>query len=315
MGAHYGINPYLTGPDAIRLDGIFPYVGAKWSSIPSAYGPMFTVGSYLLARLSVTWSVIAYKSIAAAASLGLVSLTWRCARLRGIDPVRAVALVGLNPLLVVYGVGGGHNDLLMLLVLAAALTMLLAHRDAAGGAFSVLAVGIKLTGALLLPFALADGGARRGLADRRGLLLGCLAGVALVVALSIAFFGAGSVHLFATVNRAQREGDWLSISGALREKLGLETIGHAVGDVLIAGCLLVCVRLLVGVWRGAVDWIDATGWATLALLVASSSLLPWYVAWALPLAALARDGRLRGAALWMTGIVQGIELLGFIPHG
>ena len=44
---------------------------------------------------------------------------WNAARLRGLDPVKAAALVGLNPLIVVYGVGGGHNDLLMLAVLMA----------------------------------------------------------------------------------------------------------------------------------------------------------------------------------------------------
>lgn len=315
MGAHYGVNPYLNGPYAIRLDGVFPYVGAKWSSIPSAYGPVFTAGSYLLARLTVATSVIAYKSIAAAASLGLVALVWRCARLRSIDPVRAIALVGLNPLLVVYGVGGGHNDLLMLLALAASLYALLARRDTAGGALSMLAIGIKLTGGLVLPFALADGGSRRGISGRRQLVIGCVAGLTVIAALSVALFGSGSLHLFSTVSQAQHEGDWLSISGAIREKLGLQTVGHVVGDVLITGFVVVCGRLLIAVWRGLIDWIDAAGWATLAMLVASSSLLPWYVGWMLPLAALGRDPRLRKVALAMTGVVQGIELLGYIPHG
>jgi hypothetical protein len=315
MGAHYGVNPYLNGPDAIRLDSVFPYVGAKWSSIPSAYGPVFTLGSYLLAPLTVASSVVACKSIAAAASLGLVSLVWRGARLRGIDPVRAIALVGLNPLLVVYGVGGGHNDLLMLLALAAALVMLLAGREATGGALSILAVGIKLTGGLMLPFALADGGVGRGAAGRRALVLGCVTGLGLLAALSVAFFGSGPLHLFSTVGQAQRDGDWLSISGAIREKLGLQTVGVVVGDALIAGFLLTCVWLLARVWRGAIDWVAAAGWATVAMLVAANSLLPWYVGWTLPLAALGRDARLRTAVLGMTGVVLGIELLGSIPHG
>jgi hypothetical protein len=53
MGADYGVNPYLNGPAAIRLDRVFPYVGAKWSYIPSAYGPVFTALSYVLAPLSI----------------------------------------------------------------------------------------------------------------------------------------------------------------------------------------------------------------------------------------------------------------------
>jgi hypothetical protein len=43
--------------------------------------------------------------------------------------------------------------------------------------------------------------------------------------------------------------------------------------------------------------------------------LPWYVAWLLPLAALAADRRLWRTAIVMTGVIQGIELLGYIPHG
>jgi hypothetical protein len=313
MGAHYGVNPYVNGPYAIRLDGVFPYVGAKWSYIPSAYGPAFTAFSYLLAPLSIATSVIAYKSIAALASLALVAVVWRCAQLRGSDPVRAAALVGLNPLLVVYGVGGGHNDLLMLLALAGSLYAVLAGRDRAGGGLSMLAVGIKLTAGLTLPFALAECLRRRP--GRPGLLVGAAAGLAVVAALSFAVFGSGALHLLATVSQSQSEGDWKSIPGAISDRLGAPGLGHAVG-LALAGCFAgVAGWLVVRVARGQLDWIDGAGWATLAMLLASSSLLPWYVGWLLPLAALARDPRLRTCALAMTGVVQFIQLLGYIPHG
>jgi hypothetical protein len=315
MGADYGVNPYLNGPAAIRLDRVFPYVGAKWSYIPSAYGPVFTALSYVLAPLSIAASVIAYKSIAALASLALVALVWRCARLRGIDPVRAAALVGLNPLLVVYGVGGGHNDLLMLVALAGALYALLAGRERAGGALAVLAIGIKLTAGLVLPFALAAPGPHRGTRRRRDLLIGAGVAFALIAALSFALFGSGALHLLTTVRESQSEGDWKSIPGVIGQRLGLPAVGRVVGLLLVAAFVGVCVTLLVRVWRGTLDWIEAAGWATLAMLIASSSLLPWYVGWMLPLAALGRDRRLTVMALVMTGVVQGIQLLGYIPHG
>jgi len=54
--------------------------------------------------------------------------------------------------------------------------------------------------------------------------------------------------------------------------------------------------------------------ATLALLLTLPWVMPWYVAWLLPLAALGTDRRLFKAALVMTGVVQGIQLLGYIPH-
>ena len=88
MGALYGTNPYTHGPYAISLDGVFPYIGSKWSYIPTAYGPVFTVFSYLLVPLSIAASVFAYKSIAALASIALVAVVWHCARLRGGNPVQ-----------------------------------------------------------------------------------------------------------------------------------------------------------------------------------------------------------------------------------
>jgi hypothetical protein len=63
------------------------------------------------------------------------------------------------------------------------------------------------------------------------------------------------------------------------------------------------------------DWIDGAGWATLAMIVSASSLLPWYVAWLLPMVALCSDRRLWRAGTVITGVVLGIRLLGYIPHG
>jgi alpha-1,6-mannosyltransferase len=315
MGALYGANPYLYGPHAIAPDPIFPYIGAKWAYIPSAYGPVFTVLTYALGPLSIAASVLAYKSIAAVASLAVVALVWNLARLRGISPVRATALVGLNPLLVLYGVGGGHNDLLMLLALVGGMYVLLIRRERLGGGLMVLAVGIKLTAALLLPFALAADGRHRGRDRRRNFAIGAACGLALVAALGFSVFGTGTLHLLATVQKSQNEGDWHSIPGFISTRLGLVSLGHITGYVLDAAFVGACGWLLRRVWQGSIDWIDAAGWATIALLVTASSLLPWYVAWVLPLAALGRDRRLFHAAIALTGVIQLIQLFGYIPHG
>jgi Glycosyltransferase family 87 len=313
LGSVYAYNPYLNGPHAIALDHVFPYIGAKWSYAPSVYGPVFTAFSYLLASLTIATSVFAYKSIAAVASLALVAVVWRCARLRGINPVRAAALVGLNPLLVLYGVGGGHNDLLMLLAVAGSIWALLASRERTGGALMMVAIGVKLTAGLLLPFVFAAGGPRRG-RPRRDLLVGAGVGFALVAALSFTVFGSGAFHLLATVRQSQSEGDWKSIPGFISTRLGMPTVGHISQYVLAAAFVILTAWLVWRVWQRRTDWIDGAGWATLALLIASTSFLPWYVAWMLPLAALGHDRRLWRMAIVMTGIVQAIQLLGYIPH-
>jgi|SRR5579884_313198 len=315
MGSLYGANPYLHGPHAIALDPLYPFIGAKWVGTPTAYGPLFTVFSYALASVSIATSVLSYKAIAAVASIVTVALVWNAARLRGVDPVKAAALVGLNPLIVVYGVGGGHNDMLMLAVLAAGLYAILQHRERSGGCLTLLASGIKLTAALLLPFAVAAEGATvRGRNRRRDLLIGAGAGAALCATVSFAVFGTGSLHLLSTLNESQSKGDWHSIPGFISTRLGLAPVGHVASMVLAVVFVITLCWLLRRVWLGEMDWVDGAGWATVALLVTASSLLPWYVAWLMPLAAVAADRRLTRAALIMTAVIEGIQMLGYIPH-
>jgi alpha-1,6-mannosyltransferase len=315
MWAVYGANPYLHGPQTIALDPLYPFIGWKWVSTPTAYGPVFTGLSYLLAPLSIAASALAYKAIAALSSLTIVALVWNAARRRGVDPVKAVALVGLNPLLVVYGVGGGHNDLLMLALLTGAVYLLLAHRERAGGGMIALAAGVKLTAGLFAPFALAGGAGLGARNRRREVAIGAGVVSLMIAALAFAAFGGGPLHLPSTLAKTQSEGDWHSIAGFISTRLGMSTVGHATGVVLGIAFLATFVWLVLRVWRGRLDWIDGAGWTAVALVITASALLPWYVAWALPFAALGRDRRLWYAVIVLTGLVQGIELLGYIPHG
>jgi alpha-1,6-mannosyltransferase len=313
MDAIYGANPYLAGPHAVALDPLFPYIGAKWFNTPTVYGPLFTALSHVLAPLSIAGSIFAYKAIAACSSLAMIALVWHSARRRGLDPVKAVALVGLNPLVVVYGVGGGHNDLLMMVALMAGIYLVLAHRERSGSAMMVAASAIKLTAGVMLAFAIASGGGRRARDHRRDVLLGAAAAAVLLVGLAFLWFGTGPLHLFATVQKVQSEGDWHSVPGFIGRVFG-HGVGQVTGIVLGAMFVGLCAWLLHRVWRGRVDWIDAGAWTALGLLATASSLLPWYVAWFLPLAALAFDRRLWKLAFIATGVVELIQLIGYLPH-
>jgi hypothetical protein len=57
-------------------------------------------------------------------------------------------------------------------------------------------------------------------------------------------------------------------------------------------------------------WVTGAGWATVALVVSVSWLMPWYVVWVLPLAAIAQSKALRGTALALTVFV----LVTFVPE-
>ncbi|MGI8865031.1 MAG: polyprenol phosphomannose-dependent alpha 1,6 mannosyltransferase MptB [Solirubrobacteraceae bacterium] len=315
MWALYGANPYLQGPHVIALDPLYPFIGAKWVTTPTAYGPVFTSISYALAPLSIAASVLAYKAIAAVASLATVALVWNAARLRGLNPAKAAALVGLNPLLVVYGVGGGHNDLLMLALLVAGIYALLQQRERTAGAMTVVGAGVKLTAGLFLPFMLASGNRLGARSRRREILIGASAAAVAVAILGFAAFGSGPLHLLGTLQKTQSEGDWHSIPGFISTRLGLGAIGHIAGlclGVIFAGVFVWLVRK---VWRDEMDWIDGAGWTAVALLITAGSMLPWYVAWLMPLAALGSDRRLWRASLVITGVVLGIQMIGFLPHG
>jgi hypothetical protein len=315
IGATYHANPYLAGPHALALDPLYHYIGSKWVYTPTVYGPLFTAISYVLAPLAFPASVLAYKAIATLSSLAVVALVWNGARLRGTDPVKAAALVGLNPLIVVYGVGGGHNDLLMLAPLLAGIVLLLQHRERLGGASIVAAAAVKMTAGLLLPFALAGARGDRNRTHRRDLWIGAGVAAGLLSAFAVVMFGTGPLHLPATLEKVQSTGNWQSIPGFIGTRLGLGTPGSAVTLILGAMFIGAVIWLVWRVWRGQLDWIAGAGWASIALLVSAGSLLPWYVAWLMPLAALGRDGRLWRASLVLTCVIGCFQIVGYIPHG
>jgi len=318
IGALYHANPYTAGPHALALDPLYFYVGQKWYATPTAYGPLFTALSYVLTPLSIPANVFAYKAIAAVSSLAVVALVWNGARLRGVDQVRAVALVGLNPLIVVYGVGGGHNDLLMLALLVAGVVFLLQRRERVGGGSIVAAAAIKVTAGVLLPFALAGARGPDGplyLSRRRNVLVGAGVALAALAVFTVAMFGAGPLHLPGTIATVQGKGNWQSVPGFIGTRLGLGTVSHSTALILGALFAVALVWLTLRVWRGQLDWIAGAGWASIALLVTAGSLLPWYVAWVMPLAALGRDGRLWRASLVLTCVIGCFQVLAYIPHG
>lgn len=315
IGQVYHANAYLAGPYALYQDPLYHYIGSKWISVATVYGPLFTALSNPLAPLSIPTDVFVYKAIAAVSSLAVVALVWNGARRRGIDPVKAAVLVGLNPLVVVYGVGGGHNDLLMLVPMLAAVVLLLQRRGRLGAGSIIVGAGIKMTAGLLFPFALA--GARGPLLStrRRDLLIGAGVTAAVLSVFTVILFGAGPLHLPATIANVQSKGNWQSIPGFVGTRLGLGTVGHPVTLILGAVFAVVLAWLVWKVWRGQLDWIAGAGWAAFALLVTAASLLPWYVVWLMPLAALGRDRRLWNASLVLSGVMVGFQLLSYIPHG
>lgn len=313
--ARYHLNPYTHGPSSALLDPLYQWIGAKWISTPSVYGPLFTLASGALAGASITASEFVFKLVAALASCGTLFLIWRSARLRNVNPTRAIALFGLNPLVTLYGVGGGHNDLLMLLFTTAAVYALLSRRNVAGGAWIVISAATKLTGGVLLPFAMADrthpGDMRR---RHRNILLGSAAAAIVIAIPSLLVFGSGLFKMPGTLQDVQSQGQWQSVPGFFLNLTGtLET--HMITSGLALILLAASLWLLWRVWHGRMDWLEGAAWTTFAMLVTAGSLLPWYVTWLLPLVGLTSSRRLWRASLWMTGIATVMTVVTYLPNG
>ncbi|HTD78088.1 MAG TPA: glycosyltransferase 87 family protein, partial [Chloroflexota bacterium] len=335
MEVVHHLNPYTTIP-ILEPHSDPSYSVSNWHQLLSPYGPLFTLLSFAVVPLGVAASFWALKVILVAASLATIALVWRCARLLGRDPVMAIVLVGLNPIVLVWGLGGDHNDSLMLLLIVLGFFLLLHSRSddapsrggpaawlrplspaavAAGCAF-VAAAAIKASAAVLIPVVLA--GLLRSRRRLAQVLLGMvLAGVAVGIASLIAF----GLHV----------PDLSTQSRLVTNESVPNLIGLAIGAggetealrVLLSGVLAVSVlACCVYAWRRE-ESLSAAGWASVALLVTLSWVLPWYVLWVLPLAALSASRWLRGAALvlgvyliiaWAPAAGQLWDAVGFHPE-
>jgi hypothetical protein len=294
MGVEHSINPYTHGPIAIVHDPVYQYVGKDWKHVATAYGPLYTLLSYPLAPLGLKGALWGMKLEALLAGAGTLALTWRCARVREINPVGALLAVGANPLWVIYGLGGAHNDLIMTLFMMAAVSFSLAGRssigrDAPAAASVVAGALVKATVAALLPFMILS---RRKLAP----VLGTLAALVLAALVGYAVFGIHGIDLVAALNRDAAFVSTDSFPTELAHLVGKPGVFPIDHDLLKGALVLIVLYLLWRTWRGY-DWVAASGWTLLAISVTSTWLLPWYTLWSLPLAVVVRDRRLLAATL------------------
>ncbi len=133
MEVVYHLNPYATIPYAEpHADPAF--LLSNWHLLLSPYGPLFTLLTFALVPLGVAGAFWAVKGILMVASLGIIFLVWRCAELLGRDPVRAIVFVGLNPVVLVFGLGGDHNDFITIFFVMLGIYLLLRVRRTMDGA-------------------------------------------------------------------------------------------------------------------------------------------------------------------------------------
>jgi hypothetical protein len=311
--ALHGVNPYVHGPAALPAYPGFPYVSPDWIHWPTPYGPVFTLLTLPAGLVSLNGALWILKLEGLAESAALLWLTWRCARARGFDPVRAIVIVGANPLYTIYTLGGSHNDLLMMAFMMGGVALLApgatgARREAGGAAAIVAGALVKATAGVMLPFLVVS---KRRLAP----IAGAFGALAAGMLLGYALWGSAAVNVFAGLRREGALVSSYSFASQLSHLLGKPGVYPIDHTLLTIALVLTLLYLLWRTWRGY-DWLAASGWGMLAIAVTTTWLMPWYTVWPLPLAAITRDRRLLIAtlaiqAIWV--IHQTSPLYGPVP--
>lgn len=302
------LDPYRFGP--IATPGRFTdEVSSRWMSSPAPYGPLWLRISQFGAWLSNGHPTVAALLLRLPELLALLLASWAlrglAERLGGrVDGRLPTALwLGLaSPLTIVLGVGGGHNDLLMIALALAGLAV--GARPglralAAGAALAGVAVMIKSPAAIVVAFTVPvwlHANAEPRTLRRIGTACGiAVAGSVAAVGAITAATGLG-LGWTKQVNSDAQWVSWLSLpsaaamigkavtgSGAVRVLDDTMRTSRTVGEVLAV--VLVVALWLLALRRRPLGFLAA---ALAAAALLAPSVQPWYYGWALVLVGLVR---------------------------
>ncbi len=252
-------DPYRDTPSDDRIAA--RYAGTAYLHETSAYGPAFSLVSRPVG-LTASPSV-ASRLFRTGAALCVLATTWLVARRRAF----AAALVGWNPLVAMQFAGGGHNDALLMALVAAALALGERKRVQAAGAAWALAILIKWVPLLLLPLRALEARATGRRVGHTGFA------VALIATLGLATL------LWRL--------DWLHAVTPLAHDARRQTHYALPSRLGVPAWTLLVPYGIAYVWllREAARGRARLGLAFGLLLLALPYLIGWYVIWPLALAA------------------------------
>ncbi|WP_461119773.1 polyprenol phosphomannose-dependent alpha 1,6 mannosyltransferase MptB [Saccharothrix stipae] len=294
-----GLDPYSVGP-AVLQSPLSDNVSWVWQNTPAPYGPLFLMlaeGVVWATAGSVIGGVVAMRLVLA---LGLVLLCWALPGLTrhlGGRPAVALWVAVANPLMLVHLIGGAHNDLLMVGLLAAGVLLVLDRRHVPGIAVVTLAFAVKATAVVALPFLVLVWAGRLGGTRAARLGKAIAGGLVTFVAVFAATTAVSGLDLgwIPALSSSSTIVNWLSLPSAVgdfahtvvnafvRVEPGwFMTIARGLGSVLL-------VYIAWRQWRAAQDGgpeaMRRAAITMLAVALLSPATLPWYFSWPLVMAA------------------------------
>jgi alpha-1,6-mannosyltransferase len=299
LGLH-GFNPYTNGVSVLN-DTLSHNVDAIWQNTPAPYGPMFMLivkGVVLFTGQHVEIGLILLRCVFC---VGLVLLCWALPRLAtalGGDPVVTLWFGAANPLVLAYLVGGGHNDLLMVGLLAAGAVFVIERRHALGIALVTCGFSVKATAAVALPFLVWTWAARLSGSPARRFAKATAAGLAVFVPIFALATMVAQVDLgwLRALNVTDLVVTWMSLPTAAAQLAnGVAGIFTATDPAQFLSVARAIGWLLLGVLVVRQWWLARSGdvptvlrrasFALLTVVLLSPATLPWYFTWPLALAA------------------------------
>jgi hypothetical protein len=284
---HLGLDPYRDAPAVLAQHGhthVLEAVSPFWRHTTAPYGPLFLWIVSWFAGSSLVVGVLLIRALELIGFALLAVFVPRLARALGADPGRATWLVLLSPLVLLELVAAAHNDLLMIGLLVAGMSLAIERRVLAAVALCALAATIKLPAAAAIPFILVAAAP-----DRRTWLWGALIGAGVVLAVSLVTgLGLGwiSSAVFSTpskVRLAITPATALGWSVAQIVPVGARGLESALATVAFALSALLGLALL---WRVRPQTlVRYLGIVLLVVAVAGPAAWPWYLTWGLVLLA------------------------------
>ncbi|MBV9001704.1 MAG: polyprenol phosphomannose-dependent alpha 1,6 mannosyltransferase MptB, partial [Solirubrobacterales bacterium] len=283
---HLGLDPYTQTPAVLAQHGqahVLSAVSPFWRHTTAPYGPLFLWIVSWFTGTSLVVGVLLVRTLELIGFALLAAFVPRLARNLGADPGRATWLVLLSPLVLFELVAAAHNDLLMIGLLVAGVSLAVERRVLPAVALCALAATIKLPAAAAIPFILVAAG------DRRTVITGVLVAVGVVVAVGIVSglgFSWISTSVFSTpgkVRLAITPATALGWTVAQIVPVGARALESALGVVAFCAAVMFGLVLLWRTTRG--NMVRYLGFALIAVAVCGPAAWPWYLTWGLVLLA------------------------------
>ncbi|MEM6109474.1 alpha-(1-_6)-mannopyranosyltransferase A [Mycobacterium sp. 050272] len=297
-----GFDPYAVGPVAnpnVLLDNVSPI----WTITTAPYGPVFILIAKLVTVVAGNHVILGTMLLRLCMLPGLALLIWAAPRLAhhiGTSGATALWICVLNPLVLIHLMGGVHNEMLMVGLMTAGVALTFARRHALGITLVTIAVAVKATAALSLPFLVWVW--MRHLRDQRGYRP--LRAFATATAMGLVIF----VAVFAILSAVAGVGlGWLTALAGSVKIINWLTVPTAAANVIhwavngfvpvnfyatlrvtrFIGIVIIAVSLPLLWWRYRRDdrgALTGMAWSMLIVVLFVPAALPWYYSWPLAVA-------------------------------